>query len=195
MEKFAKLIRIITVAPIMAFLLCTCLLFSDLQAFIHLYTYFLCLVFLCVVPALSYPIENKFHIYKRIHKDLSDREAERKFAIIFSLFSYIALTLLIYVLNESIVVKAMVLTYLFSGLFIFIFSIIVNINPSGHMCGVMGPIAFLGYWCSWWFLLLLLVLFVTIWSSLKLKRHTVFQLVVGAVVPVVSFILAILITL
>ena len=88
--------------------------------------------------------------------------------------------------------KEMTLTYLFSGSFMLIF-MLLKINTSAHACSFIGPVVFLSYSISIWFLLALPLLYFVIWSSLKLKRHTLFELISGCLIPVVSFLLAILI--
>ena len=70
---------------------------------------------------------------------------------------------------------------------------LLKINTSGHACGFIGPVVFLSYSISVWFLLALPLLYFVIWSSLKLKRYTLFELISGCLIPVVSFLLAILI--
>ena len=190
MNKLAKIVRIITVAPIMALVLCSVLLASG-DAYNGLYMYFVCLFCLGVLPALSYVIEAKTHFVAKRHPDMSSRECMRRLAIYMSNLGYIALTVVVYVTRQPALLKEMALTYLFSGMLIYIFSIILSIDASGHSCGFIGPVTFLAYNVSWWFLLLLPLFFILAWSSLKLKRHTPFQVALGAVIPVLSFVLAV----
>lgn len=189
MNKLAKIVRIITVAPIMALVLCSVLLARG-DAYNGIYMYFVCLFCLGVLPALSYVIEAKTHFVAKRHPEMSSRECMRRLAIYMSNLGYIALTVVVYVTHQPALLKEMALTYLFSGMLIYIFSIILNIDASGHSCGFIGPVAFLAYNVSWWFLFLLPLFFILAWSSLKLKRHTPFQVVLGAVIPVLSFVLA-----
>ena len=190
MNKLAKIVRIITVAPIMALVLCSVLLARG-DAYNALYMYFVCLFCLCVLPALSYVLESSTHIVAKRHPEMSSRECMRRLAIYMSNLGYVALTVVVYATRQPLLLKEMALTYLFSGILIYIFSIILNIDASGHSCGFIGPVVFLAYNVSWWFLLLLPLFFILAWSSLKLKRHTPFQVVLGAVIPVVCFVLAV----
>jgi len=193
MNKVAKIVRIITVAPICAFILCTTLLVKDSSIYSSIFMYLACIFCLCIVPSISYLVERKFHLYNKFCPDLDPRSAERKLAIWFSTISYIILAVVVLLTHQSDILKEMVLTYTFSGAFIFLFSIIIHINPSGHICGFIGPVAFLSYSVSWWNLLFLPLIYFVVWSSLKLKRHTVLQLILGGIIPVVSLLLAILI--
>lgn len=193
MNKVAKIVRIITVAPICAFILCTTLLIKDNSIYSNIFMYFTCILCLCIIPSISYIVERKFHLYNKFHPELELRFAERKLAIWFSTISYIVLALIVLLTNQSNILKEMVLTYTFSGLFIFIFSIIIHIDPSGHICGFVGPVAFLSYSVSWLNLLFLPLIYFIVWSSLKLKRHTFLQLSLGGIIPIVSLLIAILI--
>jgi hypothetical protein len=192
MKMLAKVVRIITVAPIMAFVLCTSIL-AFTNAFNKIFIYFVCVICLSVIPTLAYPIENKTHIYAKKRPDLSKREAQRALAIIFSLIGYAILAVVIFSMDCHQILKQMSLTYLLSGSFIFLLSFVFKINASGHACGVAGPVALLTYAVSPWFLILLPLLFFVFWSSLKLKRHTPIQLIIGSAVPVVSLVISVLI--
>ena len=158
MNKLAKIVRIITVAPIMALVLCSVLLARG-DAYNALYMYFVCLFCLCVLPALSYVLESKTHIVAKRHPEMSSRECMRRLAIYMSNLGYVALTVVVYATRQPSLLKEMALTYLFSGILIYIFSIILNIDASGHSCGFIGPVVFLAYNVSWWFLLLLPLFF------------------------------------
>ena len=192
MKKVAKVTRVIMVAPIMALILCTLLLIIKKESFCNIYMYFICLLCLGIIPSLSYVVEKRFHICSKANPNLSNRDSERRLAIYMSEFSYALLTIIVFITKQSDLLKEMTLTYLFSGLFMLIF-MLLKINTSGHTCGFIGPVVFLSYSISIWFLLALPLLYFVIWSSLKLKRHTLFELISGCLIPVVSFLLAILI--
>lgn len=193
MKKFSKLIRILTVSPLMAMALSLLLYFCVLDSFSGVWMLIVCIFCLSVFPTLAYLIENKFHIYKKFHENYSPRECERFLAIYFSLISYFVLTLVTFVTNQPTILKEMVLTYLFSVILIFIFSVVLKINASGHMCGVVGPIIFLSYSISLYFLISSIVLILIVYSSLKLKRHTPLELFMGTIIPIISFVFSILI--
>jgi len=192
MEKLAKIIRIITVAPIMALMLCTILLLNNPQNYNGLWMFFVCIICLCIVPSLAYPIEKKWHIIGR-ENTLDERAATRKLAIIMSVIGYCLLLILVVLTHQPTVLVMMAITYALSGLFIFVFSVIIHVNPSGHACGFMGPVIFLCYNISWWFALLTPMLLIVSWSSLKLKRHTWAQLILGTIIPIISFFVSVLI--
>lgn len=193
MEKFSKIIRILTISPLMAIILCLSLYFGIHSSFNSVWMLIACIFCLSIFPTSAYVVEKKFGLYQKIDKNCTLREAERKLAICFSFISYFALTIITFLTNQPALLKEMVLTYMFSVSFILIFTMLFKINASGHMCGVVGPILFLSYSISWWLMFLLFFTIFVIYSSLKLNRHTLLELFIGAVIPTVSFVLAILI--
>ena len=193
MNKLAKVIRVLTISPIMALMLCLVLNFTISESFSSVLFLLITIFCLSIFPVLAYPVERKFHILNKLNGSLTIRAAERKLAIIFSCISYLVIFLLSLIVNEPIVIKQLTLTYLISGLLIFISSFIFKVEASGHMCGIVGPIVFLCAKVSLWFLLILVPLTFVIWSSLKLKRHTILELSLGSIIPIIGFIIALLV--
>lgn len=191
MEKTAKIVRIITVAPIMALLLCS-LLYIYGNNFSNYFIYLLCILCLALLPAFSYPIERKFKLYQKVHPNLSLRQSERNLAINLSVFSYSIISIIVSLSNQNLIIKEMILTYLISGIFMWLFTFALKINASGHMCGFIGPTIFLAYSITPWFLLLLIFSLPIIWSSLKLKRHSLKELFIGSLIPVLSFLFSLI---
>ena len=71
------------------------------------------------------------------------------------------------------------LCYLCSGLQTAIFTKYLGIKSSGHAAGTVGPLSILALRLSPWFALGYLILIPVYWSSLKLKRHTLKELLWG----------------
>ena len=193
MEKLAKFIRIITVAPIMALGLVLVLYFSTVDCFDINYILYLCIALLSIGPSLAYVIERTWHPYQKIKPELSSRDAERELAIKLSIVCYSVLTLIVFTTSQSTLLKQMVLTFFLSVMILYLISKIFAVKPSGHLCGVVGPILFLAYAISPYFLFAFVLIVITTWSSLKLKRHTILEVVLGALIPAISFALAILV--
>ena len=82
--------------------------------------------------------------------------------------------------------KVIYFTYFFSGVLILVFNKLLKIKASGHACGVVGPMEILVYCLGPWALLGMLILSFVYWASLKMERHTVSQLWLGSVIPVVA---------
>ena len=188
MKKTAKIIRIITVAPIMAFILINALYFFKKGSFINLMDYLIAIFSLVILPLLAYPIQNKYNVIPK-----EKRTAQRILAIIFSIIGYILGFVLSLILRLPVIQKTVYFTYLLSGILIALFSFVLNINASGHMCGLTGPIATIVYAFGPYYIFLVFFLGFVIWSSLKLNRHSLLELILGSLIPIVSLIISIII--
>lgn len=184
-DKVSKIIRVITIPSVMATALLTILYVVMPEIFGALYQYFLSLLFIVVLPVLAYPIQPLVPGFRG-----RGRDGQRKLAILMSLLGYIGGILCGVLLKAPLTLVFIYLTYLFSGLFIFIFSKIIRIKASGHACGVAGPIAMLVYLISPWFLFAILILGATYIASLRMKRHTLPELILGSFLPIVAMLLA-----
>lgn len=193
MNKLAKIIRVLTISPIMALGICLIIFFGVDNSFSSVFVFLLTVFCLAIFPVLAYPFERKTHIMNKINPDLTPRAADRKMAIIFSVISYTVILLVALLNNESVIVKQLVLTYFISGVLICLSSFLFKVEASGHMCGIVGPMVFLSVKISYWFLLIILPLGFVVWSSLKLKRHTPLQLILGSIIPIIGFIISIIV--
>lgn len=174
MKIFAKILRVITAPPFVAFALFTCIFLIKPQFLSGTVHYILSVIFFAVFPLLAYPVSMVFKF---------SREKERKTAVITSIAGYI-FAIIFYVSAGAKSQELIIcLTYLLTGVVIGICSLF-HLKPSGHAGGVSGPVTaltlFLGFPWSVCYLLLLPVY----WSSLKIKRHTFFELITGTLIPV-----------
>jgi len=188
MKKIAKIIRIVTVAPILALMLINILYFWVPGSFNGILDYLIAIFTLVIMPILAYPVQKKFKIIKG-----DPRTSERQLAIVFSVIGYSIGIVAALMLNVPYVEKLIYSTYLISGVSIAILSAVFKVEASGHMCGVSGPIAILIFLFGIEFMFLLLFPIAVIWSSLVLKRHTFPQLMLGATIPVFTFLILIII--
>ena len=188
MDRFAKFIRIISLAPIVAFVLISLVFFLRPGSF-DVIQYALGIVFLSVLPLLAYPLQKCFPAFRD-----KGREGQRNLAMIFAVAGYISGIICALCTGVRGVLLVIYFTYLFSGLLIVLFNKGFKIKASGHACGVAGPVAvsivMLGPW--WYFGLAFLVL--VFWACLRLKRHTVSQLIIGSSIPVGAMVLAIIVS-
>lgn len=185
----AKWIRTLTVPPVMAIILSTVLYIAlGTTAFANGAHYFEAVFTLGILPLLAYPLCRLIPMFKK-----KGRKFERNLAIVFSVAGYISGTLLICLTNGTKISKILFFTYLISGIITALLSFVFKFKASGHTCGVSGPIAMIVY-CFGPIYLLLYALLVPIFvSSLKLKRHTLTQLIAGCLVPIAALAAAIII--
>lgn len=184
-QKLAKLVRVVTTAPLVAALMVTILYFAFPGSYANLTHYLVTLFCLTVLPLLAYPLS---YLIPSIRK--KGRDGQRNLAIVFSVIGYFAGFFYSVFFGGATVECVVIGTYLLSGLLIGVCSLF-HFKASGHACGESGPIAMLCYWLGPWFFLGYGLLAVVFWSSLKLKRHNVAQLLVGSLIPVIAMFVSI----
>ena len=168
-EKNAKIIRVVTTPPIMA-LWMVLLLWNHFPSGHPWWA----ILFLTVLPMLAYPFQYCIPGLKA-----QGRTGQRHLAVIFSIVGYLA-GLCCCVISRGNHTEYMVyLCYLCSGLVTAFFTKCLGIKSSGHAAGTVGPISILMLQVSPWFALAYLLLIPVYWSSLKLKRHTLKELLWG----------------
>lgn len=190
MKKFAYIIRVITVAPIMALVMLLVLFFRDPQLYGSPLHFVFGVLFLVVLPLLAYPLQPLIKKYKD-----KGREGQRALAIIFAVAGYILGCVSALVLGAPSGVLIIFLSYLFSGLLVFLCTKLLHFRASGHACGVTGPFLLLVYFGQLIGYIGIPVLLVSWLSSVYMKRHTHPQLLVGALIPFAALGLVLLLML
>lgn len=180
--KLAKLISVITVVPLVAIGVTTLLYINERCLFYHSTSWYLfSLLFLGLIPVSAYGFKNVLPAYKN-----SGRAGERKLAFIFGTVSFIAGSALCFLFKAPNGVKIIFLAYTLSAVMLSLSNTASKFQASGHACGVSGPLVlflfFLGY--RFWYTFLLLP--VVFWARLKIERHTMMELVAGALVGALS---------
>lgn len=179
-DKIAKVVRAVTTAPILALVMATVLYAMMPSAFAGKLHYFAMIFFLTVLPILAYPVS-----YLLPNRKFRARDEQRKLAILFAVVGYVGGAVFGLVLRGARIELLIYTTYLVSGAMIAL-TTKLKIKSSGHACGVSGPIALLIYCLGKPFALGYLLLVAVYWSSLRLKRHTIQQLITGTAIPIVA---------
>ena len=187
MKKIYFAIRILTIAPILAFITFTVLHLVSPEITGSTLNYILAIIFICILPVLAYPLQPIVPCFKD-----KGREGQRTLAMIMSVFGYIGGLIAAFALEMPDVMQALLMTYFLSGILIFFFSKVIKIKASGHACGVAGPIAFLTYVYGAIALLGLPILAFVYWASLKMSRHKTSELIMGSLIPVAAMLVSIL---
>lgn len=184
--KVSKIFRILLLAPVIGGIMITTIMILKPYIFVSVLQFVLSLVCIVVLPMLAYPIS---YIVPGIRE--KGRDGQRELAIVFSFVGYVLGFAFCFLFESSPEQKAMFLTYVLSATLLGLFSFVFKIKASGHACGVSGPVAystvFISPWCAFFFLALIFVYM----SSIKLKRHTLPQLIIGTIIPIVALILSI----
>lgn len=176
-----KIVRVLTLAPIMALLALSILFGIQPELFGGTGNYGAAVFFLTVLPLLAYPLQRVLPGWKD-----KGRDGQRRLAIWMAVIGYVAGIL--YALAAAVPERLMLiyLAYLFSGCLILLFNKGIKIKASGHACGVAGPLALLVYLLGSAALLGLPILALVYWASLRMGRHTWPELLLGSVLPLIA---------
>ncbi|MBQ4136941.1 MAG: hypothetical protein IJD67_02420 [Clostridia bacterium] len=188
-NKTAKIFRVITIPPVLALLLLIYLNFGLEGYFTAPYELAIVIICLVIMPALAYPI---CFIVPSLRA--RGREAERSMAFVTTGIGYAALVIPALVCGFSEKLKIVCFTYVMSVIMLIIFNKVLKLKASGHACGVFGPLlvfvyaggAIMALPCA-------VLLALTVWSSLRLKRHTLSELLLGGACSAVSLVAVVLV--
>ena len=185
MNKFFLAIRSITAPHIFALLLLSLLYILRPSYFGSIWMLIAGIFCLTVLPVLAYPLQRFIPPFKD-----KGRDGQRKLAIIFSFVGYLLGTLIVFIFNAPIEAKMLFVEYLLCGISIFVSDKAFKFKASGHACGIVGPIAMLVYLGLYIPAAVGILLSVPVFiSSVKTKRHTVSQLIVGSLIPIVMLVI------
>lgn len=185
-EKFAKLIRILTIAPVGALVLLTLLYLLKKEDFGSITSYILSVLYLTILPITAYPLQPYIPKFKN-----KGREGQRNLAIVMATIGYLCGIITISLLPATNMQWIIYLTYFISGVCIAVFNKLLKIRASGHACGIVGPLALGVYFIGISGLIAGVIIYALVWwSSLTLKRHTISQLLWGSIIPLVALLLA-----
>ena len=176
-ELASKIVRILTVPPILALLMFTYLLFFVPSVFIHVSDYIMAVSFISIFPSLAYILQIP------LKKWFPGRDGQRTLAMILSVAGYICGLVTSYLLHQPQQLIFIYLTYFICGLIILISSKVFHFKLSGHAVGSAGPVAILMMFRQWIFLIGIPILVCVFISSHRLKRHTTAQIVSGIILP------------
>lgn len=180
MEKTAKVIRIITLAPILAGVMLIWIQSANPGAFpswgYFAYTFFL----IAILPVFAYPVQKMLPRFRE-----KGREGQRHLAMIFAFLGY-ALDLVVnLIVGAPDVLLYISLLYVCSGLLILVFNRLFHLRASGHAAGATAAVLVLMTMnIRGAFLFAGLILLAVYASSILIKRHTFWQLLGGTLIPV-----------
>ena len=182
-KVFAKVVRVITVPPLLIGALLVALyvypsgVFHSLSSLLH------ALMFLAIIPALSYFV---WALIPSLRK--GGRASQRKLAFVFSILGYFGGAVYALTADISRGLVVILLTYFVSVILLTLINKLTIFRASGHGCGVTGPLLLPAYFVSpFWIFPSLLGLLAVYLSSIALKRHTLKELVAGSSAALISF--------
>lgn len=182
----AKIIRTLTVPPVMAALLLSAIYVFRPDFYGSVLNFIVSLATIALFPLLAYPLQRFISPFKH-----EGREGQRRLAILLSNLGYILGLISVFFSNHTQERLILHLTYFLSGVLIFVFNRFVKIRASGHACGATGPVAALIWLFGLPALGMLIFLAAVYWASLTAKRHTLPELLCGSALPVISLFLSV----
>ncbi len=179
--KFAKIIRVLTVAPVMALMSLITVFAVKPTAFDGRWLLFLlAALFLTVLPLLAYPLQPIIPGFKG-----KGREGQRNLAMLFANGGYILGCITNIFMDAPRELWIIYLEYLISGMLILIFNKVFHLRASAHACGVIGPAAMLFSFGIHAALIVGVVLWAAaLWGSISMNRHTLPQFIGGSIIPI-----------
>lgn len=188
---FAEFIRIITLPATLVLAMIIVLAESPSAIFLNGWDTAIGIFALVIFPILAYPLQPLIPSLKN-----QGRKGQRTLAFITSIIGYIIGVLYAFIARRSQSYKFIMLSYLIAVVILAIFNKLIKIRASGHACGITGPLLFLTFFKGRaWFVICLLVMAVSFWASLYLKRHKPKDLFYGAITCVVGFVISLFITM
>lgn len=180
MEKFCKIVRRLTLAPVLASVsIITIGLFCS-GIFPKVWHFAYMIFYLGVLPLLAYPLQSVTPHFKD-----KGRDGQRTLAMIYAVAGYIFCLFTNLFASATNGMWIICLEYLLSGVLILVFNKGLHIKLSAHGCGSAGPIFLLLYFGL--IVPALLMSVVTVFAyvaSVKAKHHTVPQLIGGSAVSI-----------
>ena len=151
----------------------------DAEIFGGAYNFIIAILFLFILPVCAYPLQPFIPHFKD-----KGREGQRNLAMIFAVGGYVAGCITNLFLNAPVYLWMVYLDYLISGALIVIINKVFHLRASAHACGIVGPGALLCYLGVPVALIPTAILyFAAMWASIRMKRHTLWQFLGGAVIP------------
>ncbi len=184
----AKIVRVLTVPPVMICILLLVLYFARPSLFAGVGQLLWALLFLMVFPLLAYPVSALVPALRK-----KGREGQRGLAFLFTLAGYTGGLVYGLIAGVGDGLLLVYLTYFLSVFFLILLEKCFHVRASGHACSITGPLILLCYFTSWWWALPCAGVYgLVAWASLSLKRHTAKELAFGSLTAVAAFLLGIL---
>lgn len=185
-EKIAKVVRTVSVPPVMATALLLIVYFTKPGFFTGVGELLVAIVFLAIVPVLAYPLSVVFPQLKK-----KGREGQRNLAFMMTAIGYPLLVIYAIVTGVSRGYALIACTYFLSLLILLLLNKILHLRASGHASSVAGPIALFSYFFGIKALFAGVLLYALIfWASLALNRHTPKEFIWGSLASVAAFLLS-----
>lgn len=181
-SKLAKLIRVVSVPPFMVSAMFL-IFYFDNKIFANFEQLICSLIFFAIIPVLAYPI---CAVVPKLKE--KGREGERNLAFILSIAGYTLAMGYAFFAQLGKGLMLIYLSYFYSVIILTVFNKLIKKRASGHTCAIAGPLIFLVFFEGVFFSIPCVSVFMlVVWASLKLKRHTVEEIILGSMSALFAF--------
>lgn len=188
-DRLAHTVRIVSIPPLMVAAILTVLRFCRPALFPDLSSFWFSQLFLALLPLLAYPLSYAVPFVRK-----KGRDGQRSLAMYLSFFGYLSAVLYGCLKGCAEGLRVIHLTYLLSVLLLLVLNKLLRIRASGHACSVSGPILLLFLYVGIVGVVTGIILWTLIfWASLRTKRHTRREYLLGSGIPIVAYVLSALI--
>lgn len=137
----------------------------------------LAIVLLGLVPILAYPMQ------KLMPRGGEVREEQRNMAFVLTFTGYLTAFICSVAWSCGRELQYIIVSYFISMLLLVFFNKVLHVRASGHACSVTGTLYFLSFFLGARAVIPCIgIALAVVWSSLRLKRHTMREIFWGAAV-------------
>lgn len=182
-EKIAKVIRGVTVPPVLILIILSILFCSFGEVFATTGEFVMAVVFLSFVPACAYPLA-------KIRKGTREnsREGQRNMAFILNFGGYLSALIIGKIIGCSEMMMCVLVSFFMAVMILTFLNKACKIRASGHACSCTLPYLFLSYWFGGATAVICIIFYgIEFWASVELKRHTITEFLAGSVTAFVAF--------
>lgn len=176
-NMLAKGVRILTVPPVLITGMLITLTVSLDNFCSSAAEMTLAIVLLGLVPVLAYPIQRLLPSRGEV------REEQRNMAFVLTFTGYLTALICSVVGNCGRQLQYIIVSYFISMSLLVFFNKVLHVRASGHACSVTGTLYFLSFFLGARAVIpCVCIAAAVVWSSLRLKRHTIQEIFWGAAV-------------
>ena len=182
-KQIAVLISAIAYAPIISVPVFALINYFYLNSYDFLVITTICAIFAGILPILLvlFFLKTKSN-GKKVDMDIPER-TDRNYPLILVILSYIIGTIVLYLLNAPLITTVLMFCYFSNTLILFFINLYWKISI--HALGVAGPSIALIYVFGPFGVIFSLMIPLVMWSRIYLKKHTVSQVIMGAMLGLV----------
>lgn len=184
-DTLAKILSIIFAPPTFSSLLVLVATINEEVIFSKMHTFLIGLIALTIAPYLSVIF---MVLLKKDNIGVPERR-NRNFHLIYGLINY-SFFYILFSLFEVKILALFSLTYLINTFLIMIAN--QYMKPSIHISGCIGPMILLNYLYKIGIYYLMVFLFLIAWARIFLKKHTLKEIIVAAIITIFGTIISII---